>query len=123
MYNNRKNGNRVTRKIIKSMEAFAPTVIVSVRPVSSNKWQIKIFHPNTNADGSYKELYCKNHIAHSQKEALAKGNELKATKFANVKREYEEILHISRPRRGKMKLNLQDDLSAESQPLQDLELD
>lgn len=93
-----KNKKVVTKKVL-GMEDHAPNLVVKVKQVSKKKFEISIIHPNTKTP-----LYCKVHIVVDAREALALGNNLKNTKYSDVKTWYEEILHIPRPRRGKVDL-------------------
>ncbi len=76
-----------------------PTLVVSVKQKSPKRFIISVLHPNTK-----KVLYVKTHTAKSVHDAFLLGNEIKKNKFSDTKTWYEEILHVPRPRRGKMKL-------------------
>jgi hypothetical protein len=97
--------NRIQKPIIKEIkdltgkEELAVGLMVTVKQMSPKKYEINITHPNTK-----EVLYSKVHIAKSFNDAFEMGKKLKATKFANTKTWYTEIVHIPRPRRGKVKL-------------------
>lgn len=86
-------------KDLKGKEELALDLMVTVKQVSPKKYEIEIIHPNTKD-----KLYSKVHIAKSYNDAFAIGKKLKTTRFADVATWYTEIVHIPRPRRGKVKL-------------------
>jgi hypothetical protein len=97
--------NKVQKPIIKEIkdltgkEELALSLMIGVKQVSPKKYEITITHPNTK-----EKLYYKVHIAKSFNEAFEIGKKLKMTKFASTNTWYTEIVHIPRPKRGKVKL-------------------
>lgn len=94
-----KKSQNIISKRVAGMEDYAPNLIVKLKQVSPKKYEISIIHPNTK-----KELYSKVHVAQTAEEAFLIGKSIKTQKFSDVKTWYEEILHIPRPKRGKMAL-------------------
>jgi hypothetical protein len=106
---NFKHSNKPITKKIEGKEDWAPSLQVSVSKTEpakakSKKYTIKIVHPN-----SKKVLYNEVHKADDFAKALALGKSIKEKQFAKVEIYYEEVLHIPRPRRGKMQLKLEED--------------
>jgi hypothetical protein len=97
--------NKVQKPIIKEVknlvgkEELAMDLMITVKQVSPKKYEINITHPNTK-----EVLYSKVHIAKSYNDAFSIGKKVKTTKFANTETWLTEIVHIPRPRRGKVKL-------------------
>lgn len=94
-------------------EKKAPKLIVNVKSTSKNMFLISVIHPNTRQvifEGSYK---CKDF-----NEAFEIGNDLKTADVVlksplYTDPEYEEILFIPNPKKGKMKLNTQEEAEDE----------
>jgi hypothetical protein len=110
---NFKHNNKVITKKIEGKEDWAPSLQVQVSRAEptkpkSKKYNIKIVHPN-----SKKVIYNEVHKADSFQDALELGKKIKAKQFDKVEIYYEEVLHIPRPRRGKMQLHLEEDHKTE----------
>ena len=98
-YHSHKRGPMV--KKLEGHQELAPNLVVSVKKLKENGYNVSIIHPNTK-----QILYEKSHEACSFDEAFLIGKRIKSEKFSGVETWAEELLFIPRPRRGKMKLNL-----------------
>jgi hypothetical protein len=94
-----KSQKMIKKRVKTDKTELIPTLVISVKQKSPKRFIISILHPNTK-----KVLYSKTHTAKSLHDAFALGKHIKTTKFSTTKTWYEEILHVPRPRRGKMKL-------------------
>jgi hypothetical protein len=108
----KRNNNETKKKIIK--DGVPPKLVVKIKQVSPKKWLITLIHPNTLV-----ELYSKNHVAHSVNEAFELGNRIKKEKFSDVVTVCEEILHIPRPKRGKMALKTKEEFEGQKNNFED----
>lgn len=94
-------------------EKKAPKLIVNVKSLGKNSFMISIIHPNTRQVIFENSFKCKDF-----NEAFEKGNELKTSDLVlksplYTDPEYEEILFIPNPKKGKMKLNTQEEAENE----------